>query len=156
MANDVVVTVAHKVKNYVTNTDGLVVRLGDWNPNLNDKAEEYPHIEKAVRCVRLHPDADLDGTLANNVAVLKLDSRDERTQTPREKDVASVIDLKTGPSRAADNPEGVPGFSKIDRESFLDLKRGLVSVDDGQDPLGDPNAGLPEEISPSYINTVCQ
>ena len=28
----------------------------------------------SVSCVKLHPEADLDNTLANNVAVLQLDS----------------------------------------------------------------------------------
>ena len=74
MNNDVVVTVGHKVKNFVDNPAGLTVRLGDWNPNRRDPKEEHPHIEHSVKCVRIHPDADLTGTLANNVAVLKLNS----------------------------------------------------------------------------------
>ena len=66
MDNDVVVTVAHKVKNFVSNSDSLTVRLGDWNPNFQDSLEEHPHLDVAVSCVRIHPDADLKGTLANN------------------------------------------------------------------------------------------
>ena len=36
MDNDVVVTVAHKVRDYVQNPNDLIVRLGDWNPNERD------------------------------------------------------------------------------------------------------------------------
>jgi len=71
---DVVVTVAHKVKDFVDDYEGLTVVLGDWNPNLKDEAERFPEVELRVNCVRLHPEADLGGTLANNVAVLKLDT----------------------------------------------------------------------------------
>ena len=74
MENDVVVTVGHKVVDYLSNPRGLTVRLGDWNPNKKDKDEEFPHIEVPVECVKVHPGADLRGTLANNVAVSKLRS----------------------------------------------------------------------------------
>merc|ERR1711971_16184 len=140
MDNDVVVTVGHKVKNFVNNPRGLTVRLGDWNPNTRDNAEEHPHIEKSVKCVRIHPDADLENTLANNVAVLKLSQDDEiitTSHTNAERDVASVIDLKSAPARPADRPQGVRGSSKIDGESFLDLRIGLVAHNEGLDPLGD-------------------
>merc|ERR1711971_24083 len=140
MDNDVVVTVGHKVKNFVNNPRGLTVRLGDWNPNRRDNSEEHPHIEKSVKCVRIHPDADLENTLANNVAVLKLSQDDEiitTSHTNAERDVASVIDLKSAPARPADRPQGVRGSSKIDGESFLDLRIGLVAHNEGLDPLGD-------------------
>ena len=100
--HDVVVTVGHKVKNFVNNPSGLTVRLGDWNPNTRDNKEEHPHIEKSVECVRIHPDADLESTLANNVAVLKLSQDDEiitTSLTNAERAVASVIDLKSAPDR---------------------------------------------------------
>jgi len=158
MNNDVVVTVGHKVKNFVDDPTGLTVRLGDWNPNRRDPKEEHPYIEHSVKCVRIHPDADLTGTLENNVAVLKLNSRDKRQLTEEEIAVASVIDLKSAPSRPANAPEGVDGSSKIKRKSFLDLRLGLVSLDDGLDPLGSPEISRPPrqaELSPSYINTVC-
>jgi len=159
MDNDVVVTVGHKVKNFVDNPRGLTVRLGDWNPNRRDPKEEHPYIEHPVKCVRIHPEADLTGTLENNVAVLKLNSRSRRqTDTDEEKAVASVIDLKSAPLRPADVPEGIEGSSKIKRDSFLDLRIGLVALDDGIDPLGSPEISRPirqAELSPSYINTVC-
>jgi len=159
MDNDVVVTVGHKVKNFVDNPSGLTVRLGDWNPNRRDPKEEHPYIEHPVKCVRIHPNADLTGTLENNVAVLKLNSRSRRqTETEEEKAVASVIDLKSAPLRPADVPEGIEGSSKIKRDSFLDLRIGLVALDDGIDPLGSPEISRPirqAELSPSYINTVC-
>ena len=47
-------------------------RLGDWNPNRRDPQEDFDEVTMEVDCVRIHPDADLDGTLANNVAVLIL------------------------------------------------------------------------------------
>ena len=55
MDNDVVATVAHKVKNFVQNPSSLTVRLGDWNPNIQDTAEEFPHLEVGVACVKIHP-----------------------------------------------------------------------------------------------------
>jgi len=160
MDNDVVVTVGHKVKNFVNNPSGLTVRLGDWNPNTRDVAEEHPHIERAVKCVKIHPDADLDNTLANNVAVLKLDRNSKikaTSMTNEQKGVASVIDFKTGPSRPANLPEGVKGSSKVEGESFLDLRLGLVAHSDGINPLGEEKRRVPRqvEITPTYINTVC-
>merc|ERR1711892_892437 len=160
MDNDVVVTVGHKVKDFVNNPSGLKVRLGDWNPNIRDSAEEHPHIEKSVKCVKIHPDADLDNTLANNVAVLKLERNSKikaTSMTNEQKGVASVIDFKTAPLRPANLPEGVKGSSKVEGESFLDLRLGLVAHSDGINPLGEENRRVPRqvEITPTYINTVC-
>jgi len=160
MDNDVVVTVAHKVRDYVQNPNDLIVRLGDWNPNERDIIEEHPHINMRVDCVRIHPDADLDNTLANNVAVLKLQRNNKILTSEEVKKVVSVIDLKSAPRRPADVPDGVKGFSKLNRTSFLDLRVGLVSLNEGQDPLGVPNSNRPTrsldaEIAPSYINTIC-
>ena len=78
--NNVVVTVGHKVKDFENNPSSLTVRLGDWNPLENDETvEEFPYIEVPVDCVKVHPDADLDASLENNVAVLKL-----KTSEPEE------------------------------------------------------------------------
>ena len=41
--NDVVVTVAHKVLNYVDRASSLKVRLGDWNPNGRDVKGRLPN-----------------------------------------------------------------------------------------------------------------
>ena len=163
MDNDIVVTAGHKVKNFVNNPSGLTVRLGDWNPNTRDNAEEHPHVEKSVKCARIHPDADLENTLANNVAVLKLSQNDKiitTSLTKAQRDVASVIDMKAAPSRPADRPEGVKGSSKNDRESFLDLRIGLVAHNEALDPLGEELKRVTRptqqvEITPSYINTIC-
>jgi len=153
--NDVVVTVGHKVKDFVNNPNGLTVRLGDWNPNTRDRKEEHPHITVPVGCVKLHPDADLGNTLANNIAVLKL-ARPERLRDDPEKAVASVIDLKSAPQRPANAPEGVSGFSKVDGPSVLDLRLGLVANNQGKDPLGDNfREARKVEMPSSYINTVC-
>ena len=104
MDNDVVVTVGHKVKEFITNPSGLTVRLGDWNPNKKDKAEEFPHIEVPVQYVKIHPEAELTGSLANNVAVLKLKtgSTDEEPAINVRKEeinVFDVVNIRNGPRR---------------------------------------------------------
>ena len=104
MDNDVVVTVGHKVKEFITNSSGLTVRLGDWKPNKKDKAEEFPHIEVPVQYVKIHPEAELTGSLANNVAVLKLrtGSTDEEPAINVRKEeinVFDVVNIRNGPRR---------------------------------------------------------
>eukprot|EP00092_Neocalanus_flemingeri_P022264 GFUD01024144.1.p1 GENE.GFUD01024144.1~~GFUD01024144.1.p1 ORF type:complete len:519 (-),score=122.85 GFUD01024144.1:270-1826(-) len=153
MDNDVVVTVAHKVIDFVKDPSGLTVRLGDWNPNELDKQEEHPHIEVEVDCVKVHPDADLSNTLANNVAVLKLkaiEENDEKDLTL--KAVLEVVDIRSGPRRPANNPEGVEGSSIVKGETMLDRRLGLLSSQFNKDPLG---AQTKREVTQSYINTVC-
>ena len=122
MENDIVVTVGHKVSAYISNPGSLSVRLGDWNPNKLDTLEEHPHIEVKVKCIKVHPEADLDDTLANNVAILKLESvrdRDRQKLTKREKLVLDVVDVRKGPNRPANSPSGVKGFSKVEGFSLL-------------------------------------
>lgn len=155
MDNDVVVTVGHKVKDYVRDSSGLTVRLGDWNPNELDTLEEHPHIEVEVNCVKLHPEADLSDTLANNVAVLKLNSakpKEKGNLSAEQKAVLAVVDIRSGPRRPASNPEGVEGSSVVKGESDLDRRLGLVSFSLNKDPLG---AQTKREVTQSYINTVC-
>ena len=114
MDNDLVVTVGHKVNDFVTDPRGLTVRLGDWNPNKKDSIEEFPHLEVPVKCVKMHPDADLDGTLANNVAVLKLQSGDpDEIPDPILKSVSEVVSPRVGPKRPANKPDGVEGSSVV-------------------------------------------
>ena len=128
MDNDVVVTVGHKVQRFVDDLESLTVRLGDWNPNGLDKLKEHPHIEVKVECVKLHPEADLSSTLANNVAVLKLESaKDKLNLTAREKAVFNLVDLHRGPRRPASNPRGIEGSSVVSGVSDLDRRLGLVS-----------------------------
>ena len=51
-------------------------------------------IQLDVSCVKIHPQADLNGTLANNIAVIKLDvSRPERDTEPTK--IASVVEWKS-------------------------------------------------------------
>ena len=50
-------------------------------------------VQVDVTCVRLHPEADLEDTLANNVAVLKLDPASAYLPQPKEEDRLSVRDL---------------------------------------------------------------
>jgi len=153
MENDVVVTVGHKVKDYVRDSNGLTVRLGDWNPNELDNLEEHPHIVVGVTCVKLHPKEDISSTLANNVAVLKLDSvREKDVLTPEQKAVLEVVDIRSGPKRPANSPRGVDGSSVIKGVSDLDRRLGLVSQSLQKDPLG---AQTKREVTQSYINTVC-
>ena len=156
--NNVVVTVAHKMLDYVFRADELIVRVGDWNPNTRDSKEDFPDVAMTVECVRLHPDADLDDTLANNVAVLKLAEPLTAAPLVEEEAVASVITLKTGRDpieRPGNRPEGVENTRKIATKfSPLDIRLGLISKDRGQDPLGN-DATAQFQIEGSYINTVC-
>ena len=48
-----------------------------------------------VDCVRLHPEADLDNTLANNVAVLRL-GEPAKLANLEQANVASTIILRKG------------------------------------------------------------
>jgi len=156
--NNVVVTVGHKVKDFVSDPSGLTVRLGDWNPNTFDKKEEIPHIEVAVVCVKVHPDADLSGSLENNVAVLKLNTEttikpteNENPFTPTEKNnVLDVIDIRKAPRRPGNRPKGIAGSSVVEGVSSLDVALGLVS-----DPPGSVFDLRESETPRSYFNTVC-
>jgi len=156
--NGVVVTVAHKMRDYVFRSDKLTVRVGDWNPNTRDIKEDFPEVGMTVDCVRLHPDADLDDTLANNVAVLKLGELAELNNDPIS-NVASVIELKSGLDRIerpGNRPEGVDKFKKIETKSSpLDIRLGLVTKDRGADPLGNEARSSELNIVDSYINTIC-
>ena len=114
-----------------------------------------------VECVRLHPEADLDNTLANNVAVLRLGEAVKPENLEQER-VAGVITLRQGVApliqRPGDKPEGVEGSNKVEAKGLIDLRLGLISVDRGQNPLGGDERIAPvdvPEIPPSYINTVC-
>ena len=111
--NNVVVTAAHKVRDY-TRSDTLIVVVGEWNPNKRDEKEEYPEVRMRVECVRMHPLADLDNTLANNVAVLRL-GEPEQLVTLEEENVASVITFRQSEppiDRPGNRPEGVEGTNR--------------------------------------------
>jgi len=163
--NNVVVTAAHKVRDY-TSSGSLSVILGDWNPNTRDEKEEYPELRMTVDCVRLHPEADLDNTLANNVAVLRL-GEPAKLANLEQANVASTIILRNGVEppleRPGDRPEGVASSNKLSNKGLIDLRLGLVTTGRGEDPLGggprvkDP-LGRGQNIGSyrgSYINTVC-
>jgi len=157
--NDVVVTVAHKVRSFTNNPGALKVRLGDWNPNRKDPKEDFDFVERDVDCVILHPEHDLDNTLANNVAVLKLDIKSPLTQPS----VADVITLFSGmetpnfvePERPGNKPEGVVGSNVIETRSALDLRLGLVADEKDLDPLGKPRIDDTVFMLPNYYNTIC-
>ena len=157
-----VVTAAHKVRDY-TGSDSLIVIVGEWNPGTRDEREEYPEVRMRVECVRLHPEADLDNTLANNVAVLRLGEAVKPVNL-EQKNVASVISLRDSSQppmeRPGDRPEGVEGSNKVEVKGLIDLRLGLISTDRGENPLGDgdlpgPTPRTPRRFQPSYINTVC-
>ena len=111
--------------------------------------------------MRLHPDADLDNTLANNVAVLRLGEAVKPVNLEQE-NVASVISLRDSGEpaieRPGDRPEGVEGSNKVEAKGLIDLRLGLITTDRGQCPLGDcedASGRIETTIKPSYINTVC-
>jgi len=157
--NDIVVTVGHKVRKFTRDASKLRVRMGDWNPNGRDPKEEHPEITLRVDCVRLHPKADLDDTLAYNVAILKLenelvDDEEEEPDRPRtgklreeQNRVFGAVDLRSAggdaPDRDALHPEG--------DGDYLDIRAGLASDLTNFDGLG----GRISRVTPSYINTVC-
>ena len=156
MENDVVVTVGHKMKDFVGNPGRLSVRLGDWDPNVEvqnveNTAEEIPHIKVQVVCVKIHPDAKLRSTLDNNIAVLKLGSVVVDVTDSRRMLIADVVRFRKGPKRPANNPKGVKGFSIVNGTSALDAVLGLVS------DVPNEILGLRQitEVPKSYINTVC-
>ena len=178
VSNNVVVTVAHKVQNYVDRANSLKVRLGDWNPNKKDDKEDYDFVEREVDCVILHPDQDLTDTLANNVAVLKLKPRDrDRNEELKMKNtVSSAITLFTGEEeeertmiaaedleRPGNRVEGVEGSRIIQNVSPIDLRLGLVATERDLNGLGGSltSSSSSGKSSPltivemSYYNTVC-
>merc|ERR1711936_325976 len=69
--------------------------------------------------------------------------------------ILEVVDIRNGPERPANNPEGVEGSSIINGISLLDTRLGLVANDLGKDPLGVSNIAISQETPPSYINTAC-
>jgi len=183
--NDVVVTVAHKVQNYVDRASSLKVRLGDWNPNTSDAEEDFDFVEREVDCVIIHPEEDLTDTLANNVAVLKLrprgrNEKDELRLKMRDT-VRSVISLKSADpfeeddveisvktaddlDRPGNRPDGVSGTRIIRKLSAtpIDLRLGLVADDRDLDGLGgDLDQSAAGRNSPltlierNYYNTIC-
>ena len=89
--------------------------------------------------------ADLDNTLENNVAVLKLKPITVLPITS--KTVASVITLKSAPRRRGDKPNGPPPTNLSVEE-----RDGLLTDNEQIDPLGEPRL---TRLVPSYINTVC-
>ena len=161
--NDVVVTVAHKMRSFVRSPGDLQVRLGDWNPNGRDSKEDFDFVRVEVDCVILHPEQDLDNTLANNVAVLKL-AKAKSSPLTGPGTVFGAVELKSGaekafnivqPQRPGNRPEGVAGSNIVQTRSALDLRLGLVP-NEGLDGLGFPTSmRRPRTFLPSYYNTIC-
>ena len=147
VSNDVVVTAAHKVRKYQGVGYRLTVRLGDWNPLARDSKEDFPEIVMTVECLTLHPDADLDNTLANNVAVLKLERLADQEDDDERKTVASVVGPRSSVERRGDQPSYQ---DKRDGASIIDVRLGLVADSLGVDPLGNIDG-----FTSSYINHIC-
>jgi len=147
IAKNTVVTVAHKVDEYVNNPERLTVRLGDWKPNENAVEEEFDYEEFVVDCIKMHPDNDLESSLANNVAILKFN-----TIRFKENTVKDVIDLRSSTSippsyNAACLPLSIDQFTEksercwvaawgsyLDRQREVDLP--LLSREQCIDRLG--------------------
>ncbi|XP_058459513.1 uncharacterized protein LOC131435532 isoform X2 [Malaya genurostris] len=75
--NQFIITAAHCVKTY--SGFDLRVRLGEWD--VNHDVEFYPYIERDVISVQVHPEY-YAGTLDNDLAVLKMDSPVDFSNTP--------------------------------------------------------------------------
>ena len=56
-----------------------------------------------IQCIKIHPEADVTNTLANNVAVLKLDVPTIQSS----KTVSDVISLKQAQLTPANQPEAI-------------------------------------------------
>lgn len=175
MNSNVVVTTAPKVLKYVDTPGALTVRLGDFNPTIRgpNNIEDFPHVEKEVECVKLHPKYK-DGYLPYSVAVLRTRDEEEVQQndrsqggvkvTQRIKSAVSVVDLRSvffAPS-PADHPEGIDGFRRNPEKEFqysdLSTRAGLLAdINNEVDSLGEPVVGEPVDsfIQRSYVNTVC-
>jgi len=65
-----VITAAHNLKN----TNGLKVRVGEWDASAFKRPERYEHEEYRVTRVSVHPQFDRK-RLSNDIAVLRLDRR---------------------------------------------------------------------------------
>jgi len=166
--NDVVVTTATKVKDFLRSPSDLTIRVGDFDPTTDypNSLEDFPHVEMDVDCIKLHPRTDYPATLEYNVAVLKMRVRVRRETKPATKErqsAVSVVDIRSAPRRPANQPEGVLGFRRNERKDEeygdeISLRQGLLSdLNNEVDPLGEPISGDPVDsfIPRTYINTAC-
>lgn len=168
MDNNVVVTTATKVKDFIRDPSNLSIRLGDWDPKSvgPNSREEFPHITKRVSCIKIHPKFD-DKSLVYNIAVIKLkEETNQGIQTPEEKSVASIVGIRSGPKRPANRPEGVEGFNKnLGGDQSVGLRQGVrrsleEEAELRKQLLEELNNEVGSEatdllVPRSYINTVC-
>ena len=166
--NDVVVTTATKVKDFLRRPSELTIRIGDFDPTSDypNSLEDFPHVDMDVDCIKLHPRANYPETLEYNVAVLKMRIRVRRETKPATKErisAVSVVDIRSAPRRPANQPEGVQGFRRNERKDEeygdeISLRQGLLAdLNNEVDPLGEPISGDPVDsfVARSYINTAC-
>ena len=131
---------------YQDDWSNLAVVLGDWDPN--SSAEKFPAVKMKVSCLKIHPQADLGNSLANNAAALKLFWPEMQKEGEYEEDKATVrgvVDLRSPdaeppPARPADRPLGVPGKAVRPTATELDLRLGLVAKLKGRDRSACPAA----------------
>ena len=100
--NDVVVTTATKVKDFLRRPSDLSIRIGDFDPTSDfpNSLEDFDHVEMDVDCIKIHPRADYPDTLRYNVAVLKMSVRLRRRETkPETQSAVSVVDIRSAPRR---------------------------------------------------------
>ncbi|KAE8736567.1 Serine protenase-like [Frankliniella occidentalis] len=72
-----IITAAHCIKSYAA--QDLRVRLGEWD--VNHDVEFYPHVERDVSAVVVHPEF-YAGTLYNDLAIIRLVSAVDFSQSP--------------------------------------------------------------------------
>jgi len=133
-----VVTVAHRVRSYLTSPEKLTVRLGEWNPTSTGRKgreEEYPHVDLPVECIKIHPKNDPDNSFVYNVAVLKLGAP---RATSRQ-----VVDVITTLSAI------LPGDDSGEAVVPLDVNAEVILNNDGNTNVQG------ERQTHSYINSVC-
>ena len=164
--NDVVVTTATKVKDFLRRPSDLSIRIGDFDPTSDfpNSLEDFDHVEMDVDCIKIHPRADYPDTLRYNVAVLKMSVRLRRRETkPETQSAVSVVDIRSAPRRPANHPEGVDGFRRNEEKDDeygddISLRQGLLAdLNNEVDPLGEPRSGdaVDSFLPRTYINTAC-
>lgn len=67
-ANRHIITAAHCIKGHAPSE--VRVRLGEWD--VNHETEFYPHVERDVAAIAIHPEF-YAGNLFNDIAIVKIE-----------------------------------------------------------------------------------